>query len=173
MSTKFKVDARGADVEVKKDAITVKGKGGTLKADIRYPFLSVKNNDGVLEISAKGDVAYQKAIAGTLAAEVRNIIKGVETPYVAELELVYMHFPSALKVAGNKVIVENFVGERKPREIDIMDGVDVKINGTKITLSGIDKYKVGQMAANLESKVNIKNKDRRVFKDGIFITKKP
>ena len=49
----------------------------------------------------------------------------------------------------------------------------LKVSGTKIYLSGTDKYLVGQAAGTIEGKIQIKNKDRRIFKDGIFITKKP
>jgi large subunit ribosomal protein L6 len=173
MSTKFKVDVSGADVSVEKESITVKGKEGTAKAEIKYPFIHVTKTDNTLFIKAERDIDYQKAIAGTLAADIKNMIKGVNEKYTAELELVYMHFPASVKVADGKLVVENFVGERKPREIRLPKEVDVKVSGTKIKISGIDKYTVGQLAGTIESKIQVKNKDRRVFKDGIFITKKP
>lgn len=173
MSTKFKVDVSKGDVSVDNKKIQVKGKEGQLEAEIRYPFLKVKKEGEWLFIETEKDMAYQKAIAGTLAAEVRNMILGVNEKFNAELELIYMHFPATVKVAGDKLIVENFVGERKPREISLPKGVEVKVNGTKIKVSGISRYLVGQVAGTIESKIQIKNKDRRVFKDGIFITKKP
>ncbi len=173
MSTKFKVDVSAADVTASGTTITVKGKLGELKTEIRYPFLHLKHEGNILYIETDKNVAYQKAIAGTLAAGVKNMIKGVNEKYTAELELIYMHFPATVKINGNKLIVENFVGERKPREIPLPKDVEVKVNGTKIKISGIDKYSVGQIAGSIESKIQIKNKDRRVFKDGIFITKKP
>ena len=173
MSTKFKVDVSAADVVLKENEITIKGKEGEFKAKILYPFIHVVIDGKTMKIEAEKNTDYQKAIAGTLAAQVRNMMKGVNERYTAELELVYMHFPATLKIAPGKLIVENFVGERKPREIPVPEGVDLKISGTKIKISGIDKYLVGQVAGTIESKVQIKNKDRRVFKDGIFITKKP
>jgi large subunit ribosomal protein L6 len=173
MSTKFKVDVSGAEVSVDKATITVKGKEGTVKAEIKYPFIHVTKKDNIIFIEADRDIDYQKAIVGTLAADLKNMVKGVNEKYTAELELIYMHFPASVKVIDGKLVVENFVGERKPREIQLPKEVDVKVNGTKIKISGIDKYTVGQLAGTIESKIQIKNKDRRVFKDGIFITKKP
>jgi large subunit ribosomal protein L6 len=173
MSTKFKVDVSGGDVSIENNKIIVKGKEGQLKTEIKYPFINVKREGDTIFIEAEKDIAYQKAIAGTLAAEIRNMLKGVNEKYTAELELVYMHFPASLKVVGEKFVVENFVGERKAREIPLPKNIEVKISGTKIKVSGIDKYLVGQVAGTIESKIQIKNKDRRVFKDGIFITKKP
>ncbi len=173
MSTKFKVDVSKADVSIEDGFIKVKGPKGELQEKIRYPFIHVARDGDNLAINVDKDVSYQKAIGGTLAAAVKNMIIGVNEGYTAELELVYMHFPASLKSSGKKLIVENFVGERKPRELTIPEGVEMKVSGTKITLSGIDKYKVGQAAGLIESKIQIKNKDRRIFKDGIFITKKP
>lgn len=173
MSTKFKVDLSNANIEIAGKKITVKGKEGELSTEIVYPFLRVEKKDSTLYIEAEKDNKFQKAIAGTLAAAVKNMIKGVNEKYTAELELVYMHFPASLKLSGNKIIVENFVGERKPREITVPEGLKAEIKGNKIIISGIDKYKVGQLAGSIESKIQIKNKDRRVFKDGVFITKKP
>jgi large subunit ribosomal protein L6 len=173
MSTKFKVNLAGSNVELKDKKVVVKGKEGEMEAEIRYPFLKVEKKDDTLFIESEKDNKFQKAIAGTLAADIKNMIKGVNELYTAELELVYMHFPASLKLNGNKVVVENFVGERKPREIQIPKDLKVDVKGNKIIIFGIDKYKVGQLAGKIESKIQVKNKDRRVFKDGVFITKKP
>ncbi len=173
MSTKFKVDVSNANVELNGRKIIVKGKEGELSTDVSYPFIKVENKDGTLFIESEKDNKFQKSIAGTLAASVKNMIKGTNEKYTAELELVYMHFPASLKLSGDKVIIENFVGERKPREITIPEGLKVEVKGNKITISGIDKYLVGQLAGTIESKIQVKNKDRRIFKDGVFITKKP
>ncbi len=173
MSTKFKVDISNADVQISEKDIVVKGKEGQLSLSLVYPFLKIERKENTLLIESEKDNKFQKAIAGTLAAQIRNMIKGVNENYTAELELVYMHFPASMKLNGNKLMVENFVGERKPREITILEGVKAEVKGNKIILSGTDKYKVGQMAGTIESKIQIKKKDRRIFKDGIFITKKP
>lgn len=173
MSTKFKVELSGVDIEVTKESINVKGKEGQVSLPLVHPFLKIERKENTLFIEADKDNKFQKAIAGTLAAQIKNTIKGVSDLYTAELELVYMHFPASLKLTGNKIVIENFVGERKPREISILEGVKAEIKGNKIFLSGVDKYKVGQLAGTIESKIQVKNKDRRVFKDGVFITKKP
>ncbi|MBE5728045.1 50S ribosomal protein L6 [Candidatus Parvarchaeota archaeon] len=173
MSTKFSTQLDGADVKIENGEISVSGPKGELKVKVVYSFLSVRKEENTLYIECKKDTDYQKAIAGTLAAQVRNMVKGVKEGYTAELELVYIHFPASMKLVGDKLVVENFVGERKAREIFIPKDVKTKVQGTKIILEGIDKYKVGQVAGTIEKNVQIKNKDRRVFKDGIFIVKKP
>lgn len=173
MSTKFSVALGSTDMEISGSEIAVRGQKGELKARIPYSFLSVKKDGKTLRIECKKNTDYQKAIAGTLAAQVRNMVKGVKEGYTAELELVYMHFPASMKITGSRLVVENFVGERKAREVIIPDDVKIKVQGTRIVLEGVDKYKVGQTAGTIEKALQIKNKDRRVFKDGIFITRKP
>jgi large subunit ribosomal protein L6 len=65
--------------------------------------------------------------------------------------------------------VTNYFGERVPRRAQILDGVQVKIeNKTDIIVSGSDKELVGQTAANIERCTTVKNRDRRVFQDGIY-----
>ena len=56
-----------------------------------------------------------------------------------------------------------------PRRAAILSGVDVRVeNKTDVIVSGIDKEAVGQTAANIERCTTVKNRDRRVFQDGIY-----
>ena len=73
---------------------------------------------------------------------------------------------------NNKLIIKNFFGEKVPRKAKILEGVDVKIEGDIITVTGVDKEKVGQTSANMEKSTRITNRDRRVFMDGIYIIDK-
>ena len=78
-----------------------------------------------------------------------------------------------LAVQGNEFVVNNYFGERVPRRADILPGVDVKVNNkVEVVVSGIDKESVGQTAANIERCAVVKNRDRRVFQDGIYLLSK-
>jgi large subunit ribosomal protein L6 len=81
-----------------------------------------------------------------------------------------------LKVQGDIMTVTNLFGEKVPRVAKLPwspSDVEVKIsNKTDVVVKGIDKEKVGQTAANIERSCRIKNRDRRVFQDGIYITSK-
>ena len=169
MSTKFKVDVSGAEVSVDKATITVKGKEGTVKAEIKYPFIHVTKKDNIIFIEADRDIDYQKAIVGTLAADLKNMVKGVNEKYTAELELIYMHFPASVKVIDGKLVVENFVGERKPREIQLPKEVDVKVNGTKIKISGIDKYTVYTLTGIFPAILYLFSTGERKPSEGTFL----
>ncbi|MCS7118943.1 MAG: 50S ribosomal protein L6 [Archaeoglobaceae archaeon] len=114
-----------------------------------------------------------KAIVGTFTAHLENLIRGVKEGFEYKLKAVYAHFPMKLKVSGSEVIIENFLGEGTPRRAKIIGRAIVEIKGQEIVVKGVDIEECGQTAANLERATRIKNKDRRVFQDGIYIVKKP
>ena len=78
-----------------------------------------------------------------------------------------------MAVKGNQLVVNNYFGERVPRTANILAGVDVKVqNKVEVVVSGMDKEAVGQTAANIERCTTVKNRDRRVFQDGIYLLEK-
>lgn len=106
-------------------------------------------------------------------AHIRNLFLGLKEKFVYELEICNVHFPMTVKIEGKKLVINNFLGEKVPRNANIVEGVDIKIDGSKIKVSSADIEKAGQTAANIEKASRVSNKDRRIFQDGIFITKKP
>ena len=101
------------------------------------------------------------------------MVKGVTDGFTYTLKALYSHFPMTLAVQGNKLIVNNYFGERVPRSANILAGVDVKVqNKTEVVVTGIDKEAVGQTAANIERSTTVKKRDRRVFQDGIYLIEK-
>ena len=88
------------------------------------------------------------------------------------MKTVFSHFPIKTTVEGDEFIIHNFLGERSPRRAKILEGVNVDIKGENITVTGIDKEKVGQTVANIERATAVKNRDIRVFQDGVYRTSK-
>lgn len=164
------------------DGITCSFSNGLLScskgnAQLSRKFVSKGVNVSVVgkEIIFECARANKKDIANihSQVAHVRNIFLGLHEKFVYELEICNVHFPMTVKVEGNKIVITNFLGGKVPRIAKIVEGVDVKIEGAKIKLSSVDIEKAGQTAANIEKASKVTNKDRRIFQDGIFITKKP
>jgi large subunit ribosomal protein L6 len=88
------------------------------------------------------------------------------------MKVVYSHFPIQLKASPNEVTISNFLGERKPRNAKIIAGTKVNLGKDEVTVSGIDKEKVGQTMANIEQATRVKGFDVRVFQDGIYLVEK-
>ena len=103
-------------------------------------------------------------------------MRGVEEGFQYKLQAVYSHFPMTLKVEGDRMVITNLFGEKVPRVAKLPwspSEVEVKVqNKTDVTVSGVDREKVGQTAANIERSCRIKKRDRRVFQDGIYIVSK-
>ena len=113
-----------------------------------------------------------KRMANTFRAHIENMIIGVTDGFEYQLKICSGHFPMNVSKEGNKIVIKNFLGEKVPREANILDGVEANIEQEVITIKGISIESVGQTAANLEQSTKIKNRDRRRFQDGIFITSK-
>ncbi|MEF8880359.1 MAG: 50S ribosomal protein L6 [Candidatus Nanohaloarchaea archaeon] len=100
------------------------------------------------------------------------MIEGLENEHVYKMKGVYAHFPMTIKEQNNQVVIENFMGERNPRKVDIMQGVTVEVDGEDLTLRGADKDAVSQTAARVEQMCHKGSRDPRTFQDGIYITSK-
>ena len=98
------------------------------------------------------------------------MIKGVEKGYTYKLKIIFAHFPIAVKVKGKEIQVENFFGERNPRVSRIVgDSTKVTLAGEDLIVQGPSLEDVSQTAANVELSTRIKDKDQRVFLDGLYI----
>ena len=163
-------------VTVQVDGRTVKVKGplGSLSEDLSHLPVSMTVDDNTVRFETKWPRKREIGMLGTAAAHVRNMIKGVTHGYRYDLRTVYAHFPVTIKVDERaKVLrIENFTGEKTPRFAKILDGVKVVIKGEDLSVEGVDLKSVSQTAANIQDSTRIKEKDLRVFLDGIYISGK-
>ncbi len=166
----------GVEVEIEGMKVRVKGPKGELERDFSSPlfnhFITLEKKENALVVKSSSERRKIKAMLGAIAAHVRNMIKGVTQGYTYVLKAVYVHFPMSVEVKGNEVIINNFLGERTPRRARIVGNVKVTVNGQEIVVEGIDKEEVGQTAANLEQAASVRNRDRRIFQDGIYLVSK-
>lgn len=162
----------GVNVALEGNALTVSGPKGTLVRDMRFPQIDVRIEDGEVVVSTASDKKRFLAMSGTLEAHVKSMVRGVVEGYEYRMKVVYSHFPIQLKLQGNRLEIGNFLGEKQPRTAKIIEGVTVKIGNDEVTLTGIDKEKVGNTAANIEHATKITKRDPRVFQDGIYITER-
>ncbi|MEB3758175.1 MAG: 50S ribosomal protein L6 [Desulfurococcales archaeon] len=163
------------DVNVSIDGlkVTVEGPKGRLERDFSHMkplLLRVEDNKVVAE--AYFAKAKDRAKVGTVIAHIKNMFIGVTKGYKYYLKIIFSHFPITVKVEGDKVLINNFLGERSPRVARIMPGVKVSVKGEDVIVEGIDVEAVGQTAANIELATKIKGFDRRKFMDGVYIYKK-
>jgi large subunit ribosomal protein L6 len=159
----------GVSASLSGGLLTVNGPKGSLSREFTSSRVSLVQDGGGLLVRTDLPRRKDKALAGTWNAHINNMVKGVSEGFSYTLRCFYSHFPMTMAVQGMEFVVTNYFGERVPRRAQILDGVQVKIeNKTDIIVSGSDKELVGQTAANIERCTTVKNRDRRVFQDGIY-----
>lgn len=163
----------GMDVEIKEHEIIFKKDGKEVRRT--YQGFEIKKEENVLVLADKSATKKEKKLIKTLKAHVTNIINGFGKKYEYLLQICSVHFPMNVSFdkAKKQVIIKNYLGEVKPRIANVKGDVEVKIEKELITVTGQNREDAGQTAANIEAATRITNRDRRVFQDGIFITKKP
>lgn len=160
----------GIEVEIKDRAVSIKKEGKEVTK--RYQGFDVKKEDNKIVLYNTKATKKEKKLLKSFTAHLRNIIKGLQEKFVYQLKICFVHFPVTVEIKGNEILVKNFLGEKVPRKVKIIPDVDLKLEKDIITVTSWDKEKAGQTAASIETLTRIKNKDRRVFQDGIFIIKK-
>lgn len=133
-----------ADVTVAGGVLTVKGPKGTLTKRV-HPLIGITvEADGVMVVP-KDTSKLAKALTGTFASHVKNMVQGVETPYVVKLILEGVGYKYEVK--GKDVVLT--VGFSHTVSLAIPEGVSVKVEKNIITIESANKESVGQFAANI------------------------
>ncbi len=130
----------------KSRVVVVKGKRGQLQKCFRHVAVDIKlveTKDGKKVIIEMWFGSYQnKAVVGTVASAIKNMIDGVTKGHSYKMKTVYAHFPITLTVLdkGKTLEIRNFVGERQVKKVQMLAGCEVKKSDAKdqIEVSGID-----------------------------------
>jgi large subunit ribosomal protein L6 len=162
----------GVAVTIDGSTITAKGPKGEVTRQLSYPMIDITKEDSRLIVNSRLDRKQHRAMVGTLAAHIGNMITGVSRGFEYKMKVVYSHFPIQLKQASNELIINNFLGERKSRSAKILPGAKVEIGKDEVTITGIDKEQVGQTMANIEQATRVHGFDIRIFQDGIYLVDK-
>lgn len=163
---------KGVEVKVEGKTVIVKGKLGELRENFDLDSVTHENRGETIIFRKDSKRKKDKAIVGSIAAHIKNMIRGVSEGFTYKMKIVYAHFPINASVEGKRFVIKNFAGEKTPRYADIHGNVKIEIKGQDVTITGIRREDVGQTAANIENATRVKGKDARVFQDGIYITSK-
>ena len=164
----------GVQLNVDGRRIKATGPKGTLEEDFSHLPVHFALEGKSLRVYSTWARKREVALVGTALAHVRNMIRGVTSGYTYKLKLVYAHFPVTVKVneKEKKLMIENFTGEKTARSAKIVGEARVKIAGDEVHVQGTRLGDVSQTAANIQSATIIRDKDQRVFLDGIYIFEK-
>jgi large subunit ribosomal protein L6 len=134
----------GVEVTAERNVLTVKGPKGTLtRAYTNDVIVTIEN--GIVQFAPKPGSDRAKALWGTFAAHLRNMVKGVTEGFVKKLEIDGVGYRA--EVQGNKIKLS--MGYSHPVELIAPEGVSMLVEKSLITVTGRDIEAVGQFAADI------------------------
>ncbi len=133
------------EVKINGDEVVAKGPKGQDSVKI-HQLVSVRKEDAELLFSANDETKEAKALSGTMRALVANLVKGVEVGF--EIKLVLVGVGYRAQIQGKTLNLS--LGLSHPVNYAIPEGVTIEApSATEITIKGISKHQVGQVAANI------------------------
>ena len=140
-----------AGVEVKiadGNLVTVKGPKGTLTSQLS-PVMTLKQEGAEIHVTRPNDEKENRALHGLTRALLHNMVVGVTEGYKKELDINGVGYRAAKE--GKKLVLT--IGYSHPVEVEEIDGITIDVpNPNHLVVSGCDKQKVGQFAAELREK---------------------
>ena len=137
----------GVEVTIDGSRVAVKGSKGELSRTISAP-ITVSQDDGVITVSRPDDERVSRSLHGLSRTLISNMIQGVSQGYAKQLEIV----GTGYRVQARGANLEFALGYSHPVPFNAPDGITLSVEGAnKVTVSGIDKQQVGQVAAKIRS----------------------
>jgi large subunit ribosomal protein L6 len=136
---------KGVDVKIDGQRVSVKGGKGAMDMKV-HPTVAVKFEDGVISVEPANDSAW--AMAGTMRALLNNMVNGCGEGFQKKLELVGVGY----RAQGKGKVLNLNLGFSHPIDYPVPEGITIDTpSQTEIVVSGSDKQRVGQVAAEIRS----------------------
>ncbi len=136
----------GVDVTIQGSEVTVKGPKGTLQHTVAKPITVEQTAEGTLLVKRPNDERESRSLHGLTRTLVANMVAGVTTGYTKKLEIV----GTGYRVTAKGTDLEFSLGYSHPVVVPAPEGISFAVETpTRFSVSGIDKQRVGEVAANL------------------------
>jgi large subunit ribosomal protein L6 len=136
----------GVDVAIDGQLVTVKGPKGTLSHRVATPITVAKSDDGTVAVSRPDDERDSRALHGLSRTLIANMVTGVTSGYTKTLEIV----GTGYRVTARGSDLEFALGFSHPVLVTAPEGITFRVEApTRFAVEGIDKQKVGEVAANI------------------------
>ncbi|XP_050886655.1 60S ribosomal protein L9-like [Lathyrus oleraceus] len=182
LSSKTMDIPKGVSIKVHAKLIEVEGLRGKLVRDFKhlnlyFQIITDENRKKKLKVEAWFGSRKTSAAIRTALSHVDNLITGVTKGHRYKMRFVCAHFPINASITNSNTAIEirNFLGEKKVRKVDLLEGVNV-VRSEKVkdelVLDGNDIELVSRSCALINQKCHVKKKDIRKFLDGIYVSEK-
>jgi large subunit ribosomal protein L6 len=136
----------GVDIAIDGQRVTVKGPKGTLSHTVAEPITVKRGDDGVLQVTRPDDERESRSLHGLSRTLIANMVTGVTSGYTKTLEIV----GTGYRVQARGSNLEFALGYSHPVVVEAPDGITFRVEtATRVAVEGIDKQKVGEVAANI------------------------
>lgn len=134
----------GVNVDLKDNVATVKGPKGQLQRRLP-PEMTVSIDDGTITVTRPSDERKHRALHGLTRTLINNMVEGVTNGFSKSLEIRGVGYKAEPTAKGARLVV----GYSHPVNYEAPDGVKISVDGAIVKIEGIDKEKVGQVAAEI------------------------
>ena len=134
----------GVNIDLKDNVATVKGPKGQLQRRLP-PEMTVSIDDGTITVTRPSDAGKHRALHGLTRTLINNMVEGVTNGFSKSLEIRGVGYKAEATAKGARLVV----GYSHPVNYEAPDGVKISVDGAIVKIEGIDKEKVGQVAAEI------------------------
>ena len=136
----------GVDISIDGSTVSVKGPKGALSHTVAEPITVARDDDGAIVVTRPNDERESRSLHGLTRTLIANMVVGVTEGYSRSLEIVGTGYRAVARGSD----IELALGFSHPVHDKAPQGVTITVDGpTKLTVSGIDKQQVGEVAANI------------------------
>ena len=136
----------GVDISIDGSTVSVKGPKGALSHTVAEPITVARDDDGAIVVTRPNDERESRSLHGLTRTLIANMVVGVTEGYSRSLEIVGTGYRAVARGSD----IELALGFSHPVLVKAPQGVSITVDGpTKLTVSGIDKQQVGEVAANI------------------------
>ena len=136
----------GVDVTIDGQHVSVKGPKGTLDLAVAEPIRVARNDDGAIVVTRPDDERHNRSLHGLSRTLVANLVTGVTEGYTIKMEI----YGVGYRVVAKGSNLEFALGYSHPVVVPAPEGISFRVETpTRFAVEGIDKQKVGEVAANI------------------------
>lgn len=163
-------------VEIAARRVKVTGPRGVLEREFKHVAIEMTQLPGKVRVAVWFGKRKEIACIRTICSHIQNMIKGVTKGFQFKMRSAYCHFPINVSIVDNKkgIEIRNYMGEKRVRRIKMIGDVTIETTDQKdeFVLRGTCIESVSQSAAMIQQSTAAKNKDCRIFLDGIYVSER-